>query len=90
MPRKKKTTIEEQKDVEYNSQLPEVSTDTPMPPVKEPKKQVIKNISRSHHKIYGVYVAPGGIYEVTKEDLENERDTMRIENAVKSGKLEYK
>ena len=83
---------------EVKTILPVTNTDTPMPTVKEPKgkeakkesKQVIKNISKGHHKVYGYFVKPGGIYEVTEKDLKNEKDTKRIDNAVKNGALERK
>lgn len=69
------------------SQLPKVATSTPMPDVKKPKN-VLKNISKQHHRIYGHIVKPGAIYEVSDADLKQETASKRIDNAIKQGYLE--
>lgn len=58
--------------------------------VKKPSKKVLVNISRGHHQVYNVVVAPSAIYEVTEKDLKDTKATKRIENAIKQGKLEWR
>jgi len=52
------------------------------------KKNVLKNVSKQHHRVYGHIVKPGGIYEVSDSDLKQETATKRADNAVKQGYLE--
>lgn len=81
----KSSDVEKRKE---ESQLPEVGTKTPMPKVKKPKGETLKNISKQHHRVYGNIVKPGAIYEVSDADLKQENASKRIDNAIKQGYLE--
>jgi len=52
------------------------------------KKNVLKNVSKQHHRIYGHIVKPGAIYEISDADLKQETASKRIDNAIKQGYLE--
>lgn len=57
--------------------------------VETKKKEAVRNLTKAHHKVYGVFVAPGAIYEVTEEDKKDKLGTLRLENAIKQGKLDW-
>lgn len=57
--------------------------------VETKKKEVVRNLTKAHHKVYGVFVAPGAIYEVNEADKKDKLGTLRLENAIKQGKLDW-
>ena len=78
--KKSKSSDVEKKTEEFKKEDPAI--------LEVKKKNVLKNVSKQHHRIYGSIVKPGAIYEVSESDSKQETATKRIDNAVKQGYLE--
>ena len=54
------------------------------------KVSVVCNVSSAPHIIFGCTVPAKGEYVPTDKDMEDNRGVMRLENAVKQGKLVWR